>query len=591
MNSRAPFAPTVLLGSFLLFQIQLLMAKQLLPWFGGVAGVWTLCFLFFQVVLVAGYSWADWLSHQTRARQRVLQTALIAASFASLPGVGVIAWQLQGTEDPAPRILGLLVSSLGLPCLVLVSGGLVLQGWSRRTFALSSVGGLLGIVVYPGLVEPWLSHSRQLALWTGAWVAFALLVAVRVWLQREVPGGTVAIVAPNRVVSAALATIPAAVLLVVTTQVSDAFVAAPLVWGIPFALYLMSFAIAYGVSRWYRRLIWLPLAVAAILVLALVAHPVAIVLAAFVVFLFCHGELVKRAASPVTIAAGGALGAALFVALPAVVFSVVVARESWQIIRSARVQTHNFFGSLVVSDAPGIRTLRQGATERGAQFLAEESQKLATGHYTHGSGVGLALDALMPNGPLTVGVFGLGAGTIFSYARPRDRYLVYELNPVLLNVASSQFTFMGESEVARDIRLGDPRVSLQRQPPRNFDFLVVDAPAGAFVPVHLLTREAFALYWKHLKSDGVLAVNVSSRYLALAPIVDLAAREAGKQAMLVHREEHPGSAEFLSDWVLVTSKPGFFETPGLQGHGKAIPVVPGLLPWTDDYSNIWRSLR
>ena len=140
--------------------------------------------------------------------------------------------------------------------------------------------------------------------------------------------------------------------------------------------------------------------------------------------------------------------------------------------------------------------------------------------------------------------------------------------------------------------LGDARLSLEREPSQQFDVLAVDAFSGDAIPVHLLTREAYKLYWRHLKPDGVLAVHVSNRYLMLGPVVAMAAAESGKTAKMVSFEtsERDETEETDSDWVLVTSRPGFFDQPELKVAHKIDPI-PGLRIWTDDYSNLYRILR
>jgi hypothetical protein len=132
---------------------------------------------------------------------------------------------------------------------------------------------------------------------------------------------------------------------------------------------------------------------------------------------------------------------------------------------------------------------------------------------------------------------------------------------------------------------------IERQPLQRFDLLVVDAFSGDAIPVHLLTKEAWVLYWKHLNPDGVLAVHVSNRYLRLAPVVALGAAASGKEARIVSYDGGDLDEEAASDWVLVTSRPGFFDQPGLKGKAEIIKPIPGLRPWTDDYSNVFRILR
>ena len=129
-------------------------------------------------------------------------------------------------------------------------------------------------------------------------------------------------------------------------------------------------------------------------------------------------------------------------------------------------------------------------------------------------------------GPMNVGVIGLGAGTLATYARPIDKYTFYEINPAVLKIAETEFTFLKFCLAPKEIVMGDARLSMETGPSRQFDVLAVDAFSGDAIPVHLLTREANALYWRHLKPDGILAVHVSNRHLSLAPAVALPAYDS-----------------------------------------------------------------
>ncbi|HEY3453692.1 MAG TPA: hypothetical protein VGK64_03760, partial [Bryobacteraceae bacterium] len=131
----------------------------------------------------------------------------------------------------------------------------------------------------------------------------------------------------------------------------------------------------------------------------------------------------------------------------------------------------------------------------------------------------------------------------------------------------------------------------ERESPRMFDLLALDAFSGDSVPVHLLTREAFALYWRHLKPDGVLAVHVSNKYLSLAPVIALAAAERRKPAMLLSYDGNETNEESSSDWILVTSRPGFFDLPVISPAARPINPIPGLRIWTDQYSSLYAILR
>jgi SAM-dependent methyltransferase len=271
--------------------------------------------------------------------------------------------------------------------------------------------------------------------------------------------------------------------------------------------------------------------------------------------------------------------------------------STWNSIGHARLLARNFYGALAVYDEPSAdamgpwRVLRHGTIVHGEQFLSPRHQRHPTAYYARDSGAGLAIQALRQQGPLNAGVIGLGAGTLTAYARPIDRYVLYEIDPNVVQAAQTHFAFLRNCLGLYEIILGDARLALEREPSRQFDLLVLDAFAGDAIPVHLLTREAFRLYWRHMKRDGVLAAHVSNRYLSLGPVLALAAQEHGKQARMLTYRGASDKREAQSDWVLVTSRPGFFALPELSTAAKPVETLPGLRMWTDDFSNLYRLLR
>lgn len=219
--------------------------------------------------------------------------------------------------------------------------------------------------------------------------------------------------------------------------------------------------------------------------------------------------------------------------------------------------------------------------------MSRNVRHVPTTYYARESGIGLTWQALQTSGPLSVGVVGLGAGTLASYGRGGDKLHFYEINPLMESIAKLQFTYLSDSPAHVDIALGDARITMSQEAPQNFDILVIDAFSGDAIPVHLLTREAFALYWRHLKPNGVLAVHVSNRYMNLPPVVELAAERTKKSAWLVENADRDLSQIYGATYVLVTSREGFSKEPLLKNKLQAIHVPPHLREWTDDYSNLW----
>jgi spermidine synthase len=265
-------------------------------------------------------------------------------------------------------------------------------------------------------------------------------------------------------------------------------------------------------------------------------------------------------------------------------------------VKPARLVVRDFYGVLRISDVDvgtmaARRMLTHGVINHGEQLLDATLRREPTTYYGRGSGVGLAILHTRGDGPQRVGVIGLGAGTLASYGRPGDSYRIYELDPQILHLARTEFTFLADCRAHADVILGDARLSLEREPPQEFDVLAVDAFSGDAVPVHLLTTEALALYFRHLRPNGILALHVSSKYLDLASVGVQAARDLGKRAFVV--TEAPTNSPFLltSNWVLVGNSPAALDPPELSRAADPEKALRHIRAWTDQYSNLLRVLR
>jgi SAM-dependent methyltransferase len=277
----------------------------------------------------------------------------------------------------------------------------------------------------------------------------------------------------------------------------------------------------------------------------------------------------------------------------------------------ARVMVRNFYGTLRVIDLtppkiiliqgetvhslepePGERKLMHGTIDHGLQFLGDlERRRQPTSYYGPSSGVGLALREADERGPIRVGVIGLGPGTLATYGRLGDHYSFYEINPLVIQLARTEFSFLRDCLAEISIVQGDARLALERQPPQNFDVLAIDAFSGDAIPVHLLTREAFAVYFRQLRPDGVVAVNVSNRYVDLQPVVLGSAESLGKRAVAIVNAENEERAISRASWILVSGRQTFFDS-GLIKQASVRPrEILGLRVWTDDYSNLLRVLK
>ena len=270
--------------------------------------------------------------------------------------------------------------------------------------------------------------------------------------------------------------------------------------------------------------------------------------------------------------------------------------------RDTTVAVRNFYAALRVKQNfgfPGaiLRTLTNGTIQHGTQIFGTEAQrKTPTTYYAEDSGVGLALRFCCQGADgsvrsRSIGVIGLGAGTLAAYGRPGDRIRFYEINPAVIPIARNVFTYIRESGAQVDIVEGDARTSLARESPQHFDVLVVDAFSGDAIPLHLLTTQAVDLYRRHLAPGGILAFHISNQHVDLEPAIALLAQSAGMTARRVVTLANDDRGEFAASWVLLTTNSNFFTQPGLAAAARPPVYRPGLRLWTDDYSSLLPLLR
>src|SRR5690242_20113236 len=191
------YASTLFLGAFLLFLLEPLFAKRILPWFGGSASVWTTCLVFFQTALLLGYAYADWSVRTLKGRRQVhVHIALLAISLVLLPIVPGAFWKPVGSENPIWRILGLLAATIGLPYFLLSTTSPLVQAWFARRFprrepyrlfALSNLASMLALLGYPFLLEPWIATRTQAWSWSLAYIGFVIVCAATATLSLRAP--------------------------------------------------------------------------------------------------------------------------------------------------------------------------------------------------------------------------------------------------------------------------------------------------------------------------------------------------------------------------------------------------------------------
>jgi spermidine synthase len=272
--------------------------------------------------------------------------------------------------------------------------------------------------------------------------------------------------------------------------------------------------------------------------------------------------------------------------------------------RGTKFADRNFYGALRVADSPYstgyVRQLKHGVILHGSQILEPSQREQPTTYYGLSSGIGRTiLSEHRTLGSLRIGSIGLGAGTLAAYTKSGDVFRVYELNPAVLGVALNQFSYLADSKARIEPVLGDARLSLELEvkqgafdrPEQRFDVLSIDAFSGDAIPVHLLTREAFATYARAIKPNGVIAFHLSNWYLDLPPVVDQIARDAGFTTVLI-ADRPPALGSILpSDWMLVTRNTAFLRQPEIADYTTPIARRSALPLWTDQFSNLFQIMK
>jgi len=666
-------AATIFLSAFLLFLVQPVIAKQILPWFGGAAAVWATCLVFFQSVLLFGYAYSDWTTRLLAPRKQAwLHIALLAASLLMIPIIPEARWKPGANGgEPSLLILGLLGATIGLPYFLLSTTSPLVQSWfwqsfrhavPYRLFALSNLASLLALLSYPVLVEPFLPLAAQSWLWSIAYCGFALLCGVTALRSTRGPAAAPAPAAQagdreekspaigDRLLWIALSAMGSCLLLAVTNHLTQNIASIPFLWVVPLSLYLVTFILCFDHPRWYHRGVFIALAAVLLPAMAWYSDSLDLWTAAplyaaglFVCCMFCHGELTLLKPGPrhlttfyLMVSIGGAIGALLVgVAAPSLLsgyyelgialtacamllyhrtlagrwwlatatLAVVAATATFTVIsvtdylQNTRVIVRNFYGVVRTRDFTSpvpFRAMYHGGINHGGQLLDAALRSRPTSYFAPSSGYGRVF-ASLPDTARRVGVIGLGAGALAAYARAGDVFRFYEIDPQVAAVAVSEFTYLRDSPAQTDIVLGDGRLSLEREPPQNYDLLAIDAFSGDSIPMHLITREAMAAYVRHLKPDGVIVFQATNRFVDIAPVVERLAAEFGLTAVLVSdaAESDDGADYWISatDQIIVTRNARLLAAEPIQSVAQPLTPRPDFRVWTDDFYNLMRILK
>ena len=718
------FAGAIFLSAALLFAVQPMFTKMVIPKLGGSPSVWSVAMVFFQAVLLAGYAYAHLLtSYLPGKRSVVVHLVVMAAALFFLP-LAIAPWWGRPPADATAALwlIGLFAVSIGLPFFALSANGPLLQAWFARTdhpaaanpyflYAASNIGSFLALVSYPFLVEPFSRLGQQTVAWTVLFVALIVLIAWCGWLMLRAPLPAVTTTAQtpsapptwrDAAIWIVLAAVPSALLISVTSYISTDIAAAPFMWVIPLALYLMTFVIVFS-TRPILPHSWM-VAIEPVFIVALVGvmvfeirkYPLWLlvlnVVAFFVIALVCHGELSRRrpAARHLTafymwMSTGGVIGgifagliapniftwvaeypalivlailcrpglamptdtktrllwlaAAAVVAVAAypglteryvtdenvfnwtigamLVIAGLVSREplpfaaviavafiighAYKPDAEQRETMRSFFGVHKITETTDgqYRVFLHGTTIHGAERLRDDAGNPITDkppmitYYHPNSPMGVTVKAVRArvNGPIKVAVVGLGTGTFACHAEPGDSFTFYEIDASVQKMARdpNHFSYISRCAPNVPIVLGDARLTLAEAKDK-YDLIVLDAFTSDAIPIHLMTREAMAIYLNALAPHGIVLMHISNRHMELATVVAGIAHVNGLASRVNNRGSRDGEDDakyiFTSTVVISAREEADFGT--LLEDQDWTPIEPpaGQRIWTDDYSNV-----
>jgi len=658
-RSKLFSAGVVFFGSFLLFLLQPMLGRTLLPSFGGSAAVWTICLAAYQVLLLAGYAYAHGFASRTSQTRRRTHLCLLAVASAWMLVYATLRGMLKGflgnSPVPAFEVLCCVLAIVGLPYVLLAAGSTLVQAWEvedegaegrqgsdvYRLYAISNLGSFAGLLIYPFVLEPFVPLTAQ---WYGFAVCFAVYVAVMVlagWHRDQGQPDLHTVFERSDGARGGAATwiwlwfllpaVSAFLLNAVVTHLFTDVTPMPLVWVVMLSVFLLSYTVGFSRAGGWRR-IWCAVAGLALAGAAVARglwgtgsffpNAAAGVGVVFGVGAVLHGWLyaARPAVAQLTryylaIAMGGAAGGLLAALVSPLVFDRVVeyplalcvcaALTAWRVScpdltprragrswatalccgalwlalaaatarqSQARVlfRARNFYGCLKVTQTfesfgtQGVFPvfyLWCGQTTHGIQVRSPFFKGRGTAYYGQtGGGIALLAHPKYQAGQgMKVGVVGLGAGTLACYGRRGDLFRFFEINPLVVNVATDPrlFTFLPDAPMPIDLVAGDARRMLEKERSAGdplYDVLVIDAYSGDAVPYHLATREAFALYFDRLEQDGILAVHVSNWHIDLLPLCKAVSAELGVSPYGVVGVKEDGVTSGAV-WVFLTRRP------------------------------------
>ncbi len=705
------FSVALFLSAGLMFSVQPMVGKMLLPVVGGTPAGWIVAMAFFQLALLAGYAIAYGMTRLSPGRHGIAYVALLAIGLLVLP----VAITTSGLDD-TPGAWGtffLLAATIGLPFLALSTTATTLQRLFAATphpaardpyflYAASNLGSFAGLLLYPLLIEPNFDLGLQNTGWLWFYGVLIVLAAVCVFF---ISGQTTAEHAENtetpppaplerqRVMRWVMwGFIPASLLMGYTSFITRDIYSAPLIWVLPLGIYLLTFVLAFrSPALITSSRLAMPHLVAVMISLVLITLATSIfrtsmlpvvlhLLALGVIAMTFHVRLYedRPLANPAALATfylsislGGALAGLFnaFVApfifnqsleLPLILFvsllfhprlraainfpfflamaftllaiagyvtMINIAPENTRAMLMMAVlavvigvghpramliaglvlmgiylhiagegtiaRSRNFYGNIVVYDRPApfklpdgtvlnIRYINHGTTLHGFQVLNAANTLQPTSYYGAVQGI---YDLMQPQ---RVAVLGLGTGTMHCLAGPNTATTFVEIDPAVIDAAYDYFTYLADCHPGKPARIltGDGRLEMQKLNGETFDMIAVDVFSSDYIPAHLMTREALALYIERLEPNGAILFHISNNFFDLAPALTLLAQDAGLDYRLMENMRVSSLFEKPSRWFIMSPSPALLERIAANdARWRLPPTIEGLRLWTDDYTD------
>ena len=711
------FSGAIFLSASLLFWVEPLFSKMVLPVLGGTSAVWSVAMVVFQGLMLAGYVYAHILTRYLQIRTALLAHLLVLGlATLSLPVAINSGFQSPPQQGLSLWLIGLFLASIGLPFFALAANAPLLQAWFAKTnsknayllYRASNLGSFLVLLAYPFLIERWAGLAAQARVWNiGYFLLVLAIIASGVLALRATPAQSAVPAGPastaiswrDRFAWAALGFIPSGLLIAVTLHIATDVASGPYIWIVPLALYLLTYVFAFSDRSPARIMLALQPATIAVLVvlflwtikinwaLSLIGHLAAFFVAAMV----CQTQLYNRRPAqesltqfyawmslggvlggifaglaapelfssvleyPLLVLAsllvrpdvwrtpaavwkkdlffvaviGGVVAAALFIlASPVVIFLLSVmalalvlafqgkaparlcglaallllATHFYDPSQSVVLHQRSFYGVYRVVDVPSgkFRVLFHGTIAHGGEQIRDDQGKAFRGrpqpltYYYPGGPFDSAIQAVRARagGRLDrVALVGLGMGSLSCARKPGEGWTFYELDPMSATIArdSSLFRSMSVCAPGAPIVLGDGRLTLRNAKP-GIDLLLLDTFSSDAVPLHMLTRDAFALYKSRLGPHGAIAINISNKNMELADAVAASATANGMvTAIKVDRTLAAPSSDtlhFPAEIAVVAQSPAALEALKLGPGWHVLRPGPEVAVWSDDYSSV-----